>query len=227
MRKALLIVLAFGAAVSSNAVLLYNNSIETASRYNPLNAAQITFDDVNVLAANNPGNMPIRVTSVTVGIRQVAGAPASGIDLFYANINNDATVDGVTQFGSTSVGAVGASVTTLVTVTNPLGLFTVYPSTTFSGGTHSSFAIGVKILNASSNLNGWRLTSGPDANADLFNAWTSPARPSGQGVFFFGGNPRATFYIKLEGTPVPEPASMAAIGLGLAGLVARRRRNKK
>ena len=45
-------------------------------------------------------------------------------------------------------------------------------------------------------------------------------------TFSFHGAPSADYGItKLE--CVPEPASMAAIGLGLAGVVARRRRNKK
>lgn len=47
------------------------------------------------------------------------------------------------------------------------------------------------------------------------------SNPAG-GLTNFGGNPVANFGWKLE--TVPEPASMAAIGLGIAGLLARRKR---
>ncbi|MEJ5251531.1 MAG: PEP-CTERM sorting domain-containing protein [Chthonomonadetes bacterium] len=42
------------------------------------------------------------------------------------------------------------------------------------------------------------------------------------GLYWFGGNPKANFY--LETVPVPEPASLLVLGSGVAGLFALRRR---
>lgn len=42
------------------------------------------------------------------------------------------------------------------------------------------------------------------------------------GVYWFGGNPRANFY--LETVPVPEPAGLLMLGSGVMGLLALRRR---
>jgi hypothetical protein len=57
------------------------------------------------------------------------------------------------------------------------------------------------------------------------NAWQ--ASPGG-GFAFPGGmqqiNPASNLAYRLNGTVVPEPGTMAVIGLGLAGLIARRRR---
>ncbi|MDW8322202.1 MAG: PEP-CTERM sorting domain-containing protein [Armatimonadota bacterium] len=43
------------------------------------------------------------------------------------------------------------------------------------------------------------------------------------GPYWFGGNPRANFY--LETVPVPEPASLLVLSSGIMGLFALRRRS--
>ena len=95
------------------------------------------------------------------------------------------------------------------------------------------FFIGLNISNNTTSAlgttgpTGWRITSGAGFSEDRFLMRDAPAGPI-TGPWNFGGgtNPPGSFYITLEGQPVPEPASMAALGIGLAGIVARRRRKK-
>jgi len=65
---------------------------------------------------------------------------------------------------------------------------------------------------------------GPNTDPTLDTTWPSAWTPTpGPGPIFSGAHD-VNFVV--AGQPVPEPATMAALGLGLATLVARRRRRK-
>lgn len=221
---------------------LYSRTTETGFRYNPAapgtttpaDTARMAFDDVPIPNDRLGGQTAIEVTRVTVGIRRLAGAPATDVTLLYSTLTTDVTAPDTnldlpaTQFGIASLaGPVAASTTQLVTIgdgTTPL--FTVgLNDTLFSG--FGTFAIGVQFSNAD-NLNGWRITSGADGNANVFWVYdpNHTSQANDEGAFYFNNdnppNPPASFYITVEGRPVPEPTTL--LGLTSAALLLRRRR---
>lgn len=223
--------------------ILYMNNVETGSRYNPGvggNPAgsgvqpDVIYDDIPIPAERLGGMTSIEVTRVTVGIRRAGTAPATDINLFWATATTgtslpDTELDGPgTMFGSVSLAArnEAAFITELVTVGDGVTpLFTVPLNMNLVGtnpGDYGTFMIGVQITDTSEGtLNGLRLTSGPDGNANVFWLYDSdlenPERRVG-----FAAPTLATFYIIVEGNPVPAPGAAALLALG--GLAAARRR---
>jgi hypothetical protein len=80
--------------------------------------------------------------------------------------------------------------------------------------------------NFSGDNNAYGLLCGGDPTVGSSNDYFGQWNPT-TGVWdywWFGGTPKSNFGIKLNASPVPEPASVIAIGAGLAALAARRRR---
>lgn len=219
--------------------LLYSRTTETGFRYNPASAgtnipadpARVVFDDIPIPNARLNSMTHIAVTRVTVGIRRLAGAPATDVSLFYSTFTTDVTAPDTNLdipavlLATTSLPAAGASATELVTIGDGSStLFTTSLNSTLFDG-FGTFAVGVRFSN-DSNLNGWRITSGADANANVFWLYdpnlSQQANPEGAYLFSNDNppNPPASFYISVEGTPIPEPGSLAAL---LSLLLLRRR----
>lgn len=217
--------------------ILYSRTTETGSRFNPglggpvggpATQPNVVFDDVPIPTTRLAGNTSIDVTRVTVGIRRIAGAPATDVSLFWSTATTGAVLPDTeldvpfNAIGTLSLEAAAATVTELVTIGDgSTVLFTAPLNTTLITPDFATFFIGVQLSNVDA-LNGWRITSGPDANANVFWMYdTDLADPEGR--FNFGaGGPPSSFYIEIEGTPVPTPGALALLGLG--GLAAARRR---
>lgn len=222
---------------------LYTSNVETGSRYNPGMGGDpdgsgvqpdVIFDDIPIPASRLGGMTSIDVTRVTVGIRRAAVAPATDINLFWATATTgttlpDTELDGPgTMFGTvslmerndtgfvTELVTVGDGVTPMFTVPLNMNLIGTNP------GDFGTFMIGVQITDTTAGAsNGIRLTSGPDGNANVFWLYDSDLADPELRVGFAPPT-LATFYIIVEGTPVPAPGALALMGLG--GLVAARRR---
>ena len=230
-----------GPFTGPDAGVLYSNTTETGSRFNPgtggdpLGAGvqqDITFDDIPIPGARLFGATAVDVTRVTVGIRRAGNAPATDVNLFWATATTS-VVDPDTELdvpfnpiGTASLlpRSSGSFITEQVVFSNGTStLFTAPLNATLLNG-FGTFLLGLQFSNGDT-LNGWRLTSGADANANVMWIYDTDVTPA-EGAFNFGPspNPAATFYIIVEGSPVPEPASLGLLA-GVGILAMRRRRN--
>ena len=169
-----------------------------------------------------------RIVLDDVGRSLPGGALIKQINIVFVNLNQFAVDATLYVYDATGAnGGVGNLLYTATIQNIPNGAFQLQFGTPNIGGGQQNLWIG---LAASATQAGMLLSPNPNptvgTSQDVF-AWdqNSNGAIDTNEYFFFGGNPVANFAIEV--LAVPEPASMVALGAGLAGLLGLRRRARR
>ena len=196
---------------TASAGTLYNNTIPSgpASGYC---AGCVSVDDVLVPTARDPLGLPLAISQITIG---TLGIGSVALSVYSFPVAPDGTpAPNPTLIDSMTVDLTGQ----IQTVTFGNGSTTVQPNFTAQPG------FGLLYIGFQANAD-WIWADGPDANLPTAYLYhqdtgaiflnTSPGPPSFP--------PDLSYYLSLDGTPVPEPASGAVLGAAILLLGVRRR----
>ncbi len=205
-------------AATASAGVLYNNTIPSGPASGFCDDC-ILIDDVLVPSARDPLSLPVAITEITVG---VLGSGNTALSIYSFPVAADgAPAPNPMLIDSTTVDLTGA-VQPVAFGDGSTTLLTVQPNFMIQPG------FGLLYIGFKANAD-WVWANGPDANlptAYLYHQdtgaiflQTSPGPPF---------PPDVSFYLSLDGTPIPEPVSAAVLGaailllLGVRNHAARR-----
>jgi hypothetical protein len=151
------------------------------------------------------GGAPLNIKKIKVGIRRIANAPATNVNLYYTTFDDTSTVSyssiSIPPFflGTVSLPANGPSiVTSVVSLGDSVStLFSIKADTGVKYTGYQTFFLGVSLDNPSPD-NGIRLAAGPGFNVDTI--WVHDVDSSAKRFAAnFKGVPVATFNIEVFG----------------------------
>jgi hypothetical protein len=185
---------------------IYNATVETGSRYNPLNDSIASFDDIVLNVGSPNAGANVVITQVQAGFRRLANAPAVDVALYLGRMGSNRIPFNVDSIYQTSLAANGASsVTTLITATNAAG-WTLNLDTISNNNSRRGFFVGLRHRgpNALNNDQGWRMVQTPTVGfADTTFYLVNVPRNTLSGPFLFSTAPgaaKAIFYTIITGT---------------------------
>jgi hypothetical protein len=196
---------------------IYNNTILSGAGTGLTGSERsIQIDDVLVPSSRNPSNLPLAINSITLELMATPGASGQ-FSLYLFPVKSDGAPDPNFTLIDTKSVTFTSSVQLVTFGNGPGTLFTVDPNFAVQPG-FGLFYIGL----AASSIPAadWMWANGPDANlptAYLDNLTagqiflnTSPGPPF---------PPNYSFYMAVDGSPVPEPATLLLMASGLVALM--------
>lgn len=199
---------------TASAGTLYNNTILSGAA-SGFCAGCISVDDVLVPSARDPLALPLAITRITVG---TLGTGSVVLSVYSFPVAPDGTpAPSPTLIDSITVDLTG-QIQPVTFGNGSTTLLTVQPNFTAQPG------FGLLYVGFQANAD-WVWANGPDANlptAYLYHQDT--------GAIFLNTSPgppfppNVSYYLALDGTPAPEPASGAVLGAAILVLCGSRRR---
>ncbi|MBL7813736.1 MAG: T9SS type A sorting domain-containing protein [Saprospiraceae bacterium] len=186
--------------VYSATAQIYSAINETASRYNPADVKMMVYDDAAISNAVMGSNNALDVTQVKVGIRRLASAPATDVNIY----SIDFVAGNYVRIGAFSLPANGATaVTQVLTVGDGVAILDNINLRNDTAGYLSGY-FGIRFSNIDGN-NGWRVTNYPAAGGNNTSSWrwgkidtTSGSASS----FVFSGTGVGCFHLEVFATTV-------------------------
>lgn len=227
MKKWILIGLLPCLVTQARAVQMYNLSDPNPPiAFANLDPGVINFDDILIPSNRMLGQPRISINQIVTRI-DVAAAGTYGVEAWVAKakiLNGQLQPETPVRVGTISFTLGAPNANQPITWGNGVNEVFALPvlPITYNTLQFGVFFFGLK-FDAPLDRIGWNLANGPDSNIDGFYGYYG-AGNSQNGVFGLGEY-RASFNVKMQGSPVPEPTTWLSMAIGsFAILVIRRRR---